>query len=158
MATIPSLFHKNYLLLAAAVLLKVPPSHAQNTSDVNPHTPVIQVQSRLIVVDVTVEDADGNPVPGLKRNNFVVEEDDAPQRLRTFEDHVASSAQAAGPQPPELAPGSFTNYTPLPPAETLNVLLLDTLNTPLKDQVNLRAQLRNTSATLRARSPWRSLR
>lgn len=143
MATIHPLLllRRSYLLLAAAVLLNFLPSHAQSATDTNANIPVIHVQSRLIVVDVVVEDSNGNPLLGLKRNNFVVEENDAPQQLRTFEYHVATDAHAAGPEPPELAPGSFTNYTPLPPAETLNVLLLDTLNTPTKDQVYLRAQL-----------------
>jgi len=132
---------KLQLFRTAAVLLSVLPSHAQSATDTDARIPVIHVQSRLIVVDVIVEDANGNPVPGLKRDNFVVEENDAPQPLRSFDHHVPAGAQAVGPAPPALAPGSFTNYTPLPPAGTLNVLLLDTLNTPLKDQVYLRAQL-----------------
>lgn len=142
MASIHSqFFQRSFLLLTTTVLVSALPSHAQSAAETDANTPVIHVQSRLTVLDVVVEDANGNPVLGLRRNNFVVEENDVPQQLHTFEHHAASDSQAAGPKPPELAPGSFTNYTPLPPAETLNVLLLDTLNTPIKDQMYLRMQL-----------------
>jgi len=132
---------RSCLVLAVAVLLTVAPSSAQNAAETGDNTPVIHIQSRLVVLDVVIEDANGDPVPGLKRNNFVVDENDVAQPLRSFEYHVSSDAQPVGPKPPELAPGSFTNYTQLPPSATLNVLLLDTLNTPIKDQLYLRAQL-----------------
>ena len=133
---------RSCLVLAVAALLSVAPSRAQNAAETGDNTPVIHMQSRLVVLDVVVEDANGNPVLGLKRNNFVVDESDSAQQLRSFEYHVSSDAQPVGPKPPELAPGSFTNYTQLPPSAALNVLLLDTLNTPIKDQLYLRAQLK----------------
>ena len=40
-----------------------------------------------------------------------------------------------------MPPGTFTNYIPVPTDGTLNILLLDTLNTPMKDQTFVRYQL-----------------
>jgi len=40
-----------------------------------------------------------------------------------------------------LPPGVFTDYTPVAPESTLNVLLVDALNTPQTDQIYLRQQL-----------------
>jgi VWFA-related protein len=40
-----------------------------------------------------------------------------------------------------MPPGTFTDYTPVPPNGTLNILLLDALNTPTKDQSYVRDQL-----------------
>jgi VWFA-related protein len=138
MATIHAFLLRSIpLRVAIGVVLCGLNLHAQSSSD----TEVLHVQSRLIVADVIVQDASGNPVRGLTRNNFVVEEDGVPQPLHTFEHHSAADAGLAGPKLPELARGNFTNYTPLPPGGTLNILLLDTLNTSIKDQVFLRAQL-----------------
>jgi len=38
------------------------------------------------------------------------------------------------PALPKLDPGTYTNYSPTPASGALNILLLDTLNTPMKDQ------------------------
>ena len=43
---------------------------------------------------------------------------------------------------PVMPPGIFTNYSPAPRNGALNVLLLDTLNTPMRDQAYVRDQLR----------------
>jgi VWFA-related protein len=40
-----------------------------------------------------------------------------------------------------MDPGSFTNFSPAPTNGALNILLLDTLNTPLQDQAYARAQI-----------------
>ena len=42
---------------------------------------------------------------------------------------------------PNLAPGVFTNYTVAPAVGAVNVVLLDTLNTPLQNQSYVRGQL-----------------
>ena len=42
---------------------------------------------------------------------------------------------------PKLPPGTFTDYQPVAPNETLNILLLDSLNTPAADQSYVHNQL-----------------
>jgi VWFA-related protein len=141
------LARRKLFLIVTTMLIYCSASFAQDAGSasdaVGQHTPVIHVQSKLVVVDVIVHDEKGQPVLGLKRNNFLVEENSSAQKLRSFEPHSASDAQPAGPQAPKLPPGSFTNYTPLASADTLNILLIDTLNTSLKDQNYLRAQLQH---------------
>jgi len=98
--------------------------------------------TQLVVVDVVVEDRAGNPVHGLKLSDFAVTENKATQTIKTFDEHTAADLTHAKPQPTlKLPPGTFTDYTPTPSDTTLNILLLDTLNTPMKDQAYVRYQL-----------------
>jgi VWFA-related protein len=98
--------------------------------------------TQLVVVDVVVEDHSGNPVHGLRLSDFAVTENKAPQTIRNFDEHTAADLTHAKLAPPmKLPPGTFTDYTPVAPDSTLNVLLLDTLNTPMKDQAYVRYQL-----------------
>jgi VWFA-related protein len=107
-----------------------------------PPGPVLRVNSQLVVLDVVVEDKSGHPVHGLKAQDFHVTEDKAPQTVRHFEEHTSASAVAQGPALPKFPPGVYTDYTPVAPDGTLNLLLLDALNTPMKDQSYVRDQLR----------------
>ena len=102
----------------------------------------LHAETRLVVVDVVVEDKSGRPVHGLTRDNFVVTEQKTPQTIRNFEEHSAASNQKPG-LAPRLPRGVFTDYTPVAPNSTLNVLLVDALNTPDTDQIYLRQQLLN---------------
>src|SRR5262245_52278134 len=45
---------------------------------------VVRVSTDLVVVNVTVLDQNGKFVPGLKRGDFQIFEDGAPQRISTF--------------------------------------------------------------------------
>jgi len=100
----------------------------------------LKASTNLVVVDVVVSDLHGNPVKGLKQGVFSVTEDKAPQRLRAFEEHTTTLKPVVEAFP-TLPPGIFTNYVPVPLNGALNVLLLDTLNTPVADQQFVRSQL-----------------
>jgi VWFA-related protein len=103
--------------------------------------PTIHAQSNLVVVDVTVTDAHGNPIHGLAQADFTVLEDGHPQTIKNFEPHV--STHAAQPAPlPQLPAGTFTNRPVAPDAGALNILVLDKLNTPMKDQGYVIQQLK----------------
>jgi VWFA-related protein len=101
----------------------------------------LQAGTQLVVVDVVVQDKNGRPVHGLKVSDFELTEGKSPQAIHTFEEHSASSVPAKPEPPLKLPPGIFTDYTPVKPNETLNVLLIDALNTPTKDQSFVRDQL-----------------
>jgi hypothetical protein len=47
--------------------------------------PVLRTTTHAVVLDITVTDPHGNPVAGLKREDFTVLEDDAPQAIASFE-------------------------------------------------------------------------
>ena len=84
-------------LTAAALLLCVPrPAavHAEGSAEDRAAfqpaqqqpsaAPTLKVYSRETIVDVTVTDAKGNPVHGLTRDDFTVEEDGHPQPISGF--------------------------------------------------------------------------
>jgi VWFA-related protein len=125
------------------------PQAAQN---VNPQletrsqpTATIRAKAKLVIVDVTVSDKNGNPLHNLKKEDFTVLENGNPQSIGTFEEHVALSADDAVkfPPMPKLPPGIFTNVTPAPVNSAVNIILIDSLNTPYDDQSYLRSQLVN---------------
>lgn len=93
----------------------------------------LRITSRAVLVDVIVTDRSGRPVTGLKQEAFSVNEQGKPQKVTYFEEHQGT---AVGPAPrmPELPPGVFCNLSPIPKSPVVNVLLLDSLNTPLEDQ------------------------
>jgi VWFA-related protein len=103
----------------------------------------IKANAQLVVVDVVVTDKNQKPVRGLHASDFTLTEDKAPQTIKNFEEHVAPTrADAAKLAPlPKMLPGYFTNYTPASPGGTVNVLLLDALNTPMNAQAYVREQL-----------------
>lgn len=102
----------------------------------------IRTYSNLVVVDVVVNDSQGNPVHGLKASDFTLNENNKSQSIRHFEEHseVPMSDIQIAPAP-KLPPGLFTNKSAAPVNGPVNVLLLDYLNTPLSAQPNARKQL-----------------
>jgi len=144
----PGRFPRTFLTLLSATLAAVagaqtqvqpqapepPPTHPANAT-------VLHAGTQLVIVDVVVQDKDGHPIHGLKKEDFSLLEDKKPQEVTTFEEHALGSPAKPGPAMPNMPPGTFTNYTPAPPSGALNILLLDALNTPMKDQSYVRYQL-----------------
>jgi len=93
-------------------------------------------------VDVVVRDKDGRFIYDLKPSDFVLTEDKTRQNIRNFEVH-SSSQPPLKPvtQNPKLPPGFFLDNTPVSDDSVLNILLLDSLNTPQSDQAYLQKQL-----------------
>src|ERR1700679_722074 len=104
----------------------------------------IKANAQLVVVDVVVTDSKGTAIHNLKASDFTVQESGAQQQVTGFEEHAAVPASVTAKIPPmrPLPPGIFTNFTPVPPGTAVNVLLLDALNTQMKDQSYVRDQLR----------------
>lgn len=65
--------------------------------------PVFGVGVELVRLDVVVLDRDGKPVTGLRRDDFVVEEDERPQAIESFEPVVVRPARAPALDPPRLS-------------------------------------------------------
>jgi VWFA-related protein len=101
--------------------------------------PALQAYSRLIVVDVTATDNQGQPIHGLKKSDFTIKEDGTAQPVAGF---LEVSQDMAGAQrtPPALPPNVYTNAQPAPSGGGVNILLLDTLNTASADQIALRQE------------------
>jgi len=117
---------------------------AQSPSSAPPPTglsPALPASPRSVVLSVVVQDPESHPVRGLKPQNFLVSEGGVPQTIAHLEEHSSQDALRTAPSFPSLPPGTFANYTPVAPGETLNILLIDALNTPLKDEGFIRQQL-----------------
>jgi VWFA-related protein len=134
-----SRFARTLMSLAATPLLALAVA-AQSANPLPSQASVLQTGTALVIVDVVVQDSAGHPIHGLKPENFQLTEDHVAQTVNHFDEHTRAQA-AAGPAIPKLPPGTFTDYTPVPPGGALNILLLDALNTPMKDQSFVRYQL-----------------
>jgi VWFA-related protein len=132
-----------YLLSVAAVAQTASqkPSPGSKNAVPSQGTAALHTSTQLVVVDVTVQDPNGHPVRGLTKNSFQLLENKTPQQVLSFEEHSSATPQARGPELSRMPPGTFTNYTSVAPDGTLNILLMDALNTPLKDQRFVRSQL-----------------
>jgi VWFA-related protein len=98
----------------------------------------IKSEVRIVLVDVVV--TDGNrTVAGLRKDAFQVTEDGRPQTISFFEEHTGGKVLPAvlPPMPPDV----YTNYPTIKTTDSLNVLLLDSLNTQATDQVYVRPQM-----------------
>jgi VWFA-related protein len=101
--------------------------------------PTIQVYSREAVVDVTVMDAKGQPVHGLTQADFTISEDGKPQQIRSFKEYSRDTPPEA-PALPKLPPNVYTNIQPPPASSSVNILLLDALNTAPADMVYMKQE------------------
>jgi VWFA-related protein len=111
--------------------------YSQTTDAVNPENPVFRAKVPVVLVDVVVTDRNGEPVRDLQKEDFQIFEEGQPQTIASFEEHKGTAAQAM----PSLPPNIYTNYPTGGPADSLNIVLLDTLNTPLSDQSKVYLQL-----------------
>jgi len=98
-------------------------AHPQTPKQI-PDPTTLEVYSRETIVDITVTDAKGNPVHGLKQEDFTVKEDNKPQPIRSFEEFTSKPA----PAPPKLPPNVYTNLQPPAASAAINVLWLDFTN------------------------------
>jgi VWFA-related protein len=99
----------------------------------------MKAQSRIVVVDVIVTDKQGQSVLGLHKDDFQISEDGRPQILTSFGEH-----KGAAPNEMKLPPmpsNVFTNFPTAQGADSVNVLLLDLLNTQPQNQAFARQQV-----------------
>lgn len=97
-----------------------------------------RTNSNLVTIDVVVTDQ-GHPVKGLSRESFHLLENGKEQEIKIFEEHSMAADNSAAASEAILPAHTYTNAVAVsgPP----NVLLLDALNTPVKDQQYLRKQM-----------------
>jgi VWFA-related protein len=101
--------------------------------------PSIRAESRIVVVDVVVTDKQGQSVPGLSKDDFHISEDSDPQIVTSFEEHKGAAANEMKLLP--MPPNVFTNFPTTLGADSVNVLLLDLLNTQPQNQAFVRQQV-----------------
>lgn len=101
------------------------------------------VTVRSVLVDVVVTNAEGAPITNLRKQDFEIFEDSIPQPISSFEEHRAQiqTTRAAEIQSKAGPPNAFSNATATKGHDTLSVLLLDSINTPLQDQEYMHSQV-----------------
>jgi VWFA-related protein len=139
-------------LLCPIVLRSGGQSAQQPPANPQDQTPALTLhaESRIVLADVTVTDRHGNAVHGLTASDFQVFDNNKPQRISSFEEHNLTTSETY--EAPSTAANTGTNdYQHLPPV--LNVVLLDTTNLELPDQMYLHIQLTRFIKSLPAGQP-----
>jgi VWFA-related protein len=126
-----------WLVLLPLVVVSLP---SQTTvPDSGSAVTTVQAKVRVVLVDVVVTSGKGEPVTGLHKEDFEVSEDGKPQTIASFTEH-----QGAPPNQiklPPMPPNVYTNYPLTQTADSVNVLLLDALNTPTRDQTYVHSEM-----------------
>jgi VWFA-related protein len=131
------------LLLVTAVLAVAAglESSGQTSQTSETKSPAYRSTTRAVVVDVVVSKGD-EAIGGLKQADFQVFEDGKPQVVNFFEEHSANTLPAGAlPALPKMPPGVYTNVPAAPGNDSVNVLLLDALNTDKEDQIYVHNQI-----------------
>jgi len=102
-------------------------------------TTVLHANTNLVLVDVVVSEH-GNAVHGLTQGNFRIFDNGREQTISSFDEHRPAEAPAVA-KPIKLPPNTYTNLPVYPEATSVNVLLLDGLNTISVDQVYVRRKM-----------------
>jgi len=115
-------------------------NEAATSPTANPQ-PAITIQSnvRVVLLDVVVTDKDGKAVTGLNEGDFRVLEDGKPQKIASFTEHNGAPVSAG--ERPKLPKDVYTNYTELQNVDSINVILMDALNTQVLDQTLVHQQI-----------------
>jgi VWFA-related protein len=101
--------------------------------------PSIRVSAQAVALDVVVTTGRDEPAAGLSKQDFRVTEDGKLQTIDLFEEHAAWSGEVN--RPAQLPPHTFANSPAAPQADSVNVLLLDSLNTTEADQAFVHKQI-----------------
>jgi VWFA-related protein len=116
------------VLLGVMVGLRAGAAQQAETTAQTASVPTIKVTARETVVDVTVTDAKGNPVHGLRRADFTVKEDGKVQPIRSFDEFGRSTPEPTTQAPPKLPPNVYSNQQATAASSAVNILLLDFVN------------------------------
>lgn len=137
-----SVVRRSFSLCFSCTLITGVISLQAQTSDQSSPTavPSFQTKANEVLVDAVVIDSKGEPVAGLQKKEFQILEDGKPQTISAFEEHKIV-ARPKPPKFPPMPPDVYTNFPPPLAADSVNVLLLDCLNTQVADQSYVRAQL-----------------
>ena len=124
-----------------------------------PSQPTFRSTTRLVVVDVVATDEKGSPVKDLKAEDFVVSENKEPQKVVDFGFHQPGNTATASHQP---APNVFSNSPLYSGNSSLNVILLDAINTDFSNHAYAQDMLvkylgTNPSFSLQRFTRWKTI-
>jgi VWFA-related protein len=121
------------ILIALITLVTLHGSSQQPPAEIPP--PTIRVTTHMVLVDVVVTDKQGNAIPGLRAEDFALEENGKSQKI------VAVTTPPQN-EPTALPPGIYSNRAQFrSPGGPITVMLLDVINTAFSDQAYARRQM-----------------
>lgn len=129
-------------LLLLSMLALAPAGAAQSgqsplVPDQPPYT--LHLNTRLVLTDVTVTDSKGNPIRGLKREDFQVFDNGKPEEIASFDEHTEQRTPPGAFE--KASTNVFSNNLDADPPPVVNLLLIDTTTIRLVDQMYLYEQL-----------------
>ncbi len=128
----------NVLLVVLYVSTAAAAQSQTATPAANP-VPTFRAKARLVLVEAVVTTGKGEPVTGLKKEDFEVFEDGKPQTISAFEEHKGLPPTQV--KLPPMPANVYTNFPLVQSADSVNVILLDALNTPTSDQAYVHSQM-----------------
>ena len=100
----------------------------------------LRVTTRLVQINVIVNDKHGNPITGLTKDDFVLLDNKHPQQIQLFSAETnLPGDQVSAPLPPDTFTNRLSEHASVPASVT--VILLDALNTEFADQALTRKQV-----------------
>jgi VWFA-related protein len=140
------------LLFLSEILALASVAFAQSSSSATPMPPTFKAGTTNVLVDVVVTGHRGNPVEGLSQDNFSVLENGQSQQIVSFTSHPSATPLNPAALPP-LPAGVYTNAEAVTENDTVDVLLLDALNTPPSGQVQTHRVMLEYLKTLPVNKP-----
>ena len=136
--------------LACIVIVSIAASAAQAPANAQPgpNQADLLINANLVLVDVVATE-NGKPVHGLVAKQFRIFENGQEQTIVSFDAHLPALAPAQAVSTRPLLPSTWTNVPAHPESEVANVLLLDGLNTPAANQMEVRRQMLHFLGSLR---------
>ena len=105
--------------------------------------PILRTTTRLVQLNVIVQDKKGNAVRGLPKKDFLLLDNGNPQNIALFSEEspkIATGAIEPSSEPPSYVFGNRVHHqTDL--ASSVTVILFDALNTSFKDQSYAKTQI-----------------
>jgi VWFA-related protein len=141
------------LLLFSGMLALPPGPFAQSVADGVPAAlPTFKANTTNVLVDVVVTDSHNKPVNDLTQDSFTVLENGHPQQIVSFEAYPSPTAIIPAPLP-ALPAGVYTNAQAVAGNNTVDVLLIDALNTSTVNQAESHQMLLAYLKTLPVNKP-----
>ena len=110
--------------------------------------PSFKAKVQVVLLDVVVSDRDHHPITGLHSDDFEVFENGKQQTIASFEEQRGNPSATVAERP-SLPPHFYSNAPLGESLGSINVLLLDSLNTEFADQATVRLQMINYLKTIR---------
>jgi VWFA-related protein len=128
------------LFLSSEALFLPTQSQEQSAARTPPgqSTYTFQTNTRVVLTDVTVTDANGNPIHGLPQSVFRIFDNKQPQVIASLEEHAglpAATLQSAS------TAGVYSNDYLLHLPAVLNIVLIDIADIDMADQMYLNYEL-----------------